>query len=327
MSRVHSTAATSLAEMRRVESVELRRTLLQPLREIPGKYLYDERGTKLYEKLVKVPEFTHDRAERALLEEHAGRIAELCASRELVDLGCGSSNKVRVLVDAFARTGALELVVLVDFVPEVLEKAVRRLSNARPELSVRGIHGDFQSELSKLGLGGERTMLMLGGTIGSLPAATLGLFLKRASMNLAEGDHFVVGLDLARDAEALEATVHDGKGAAAAFHRNILAVVNSRFGGDFDVDAFEHRAAWDAERSCLEVRLVARRPMRVTVADLALEIRIKEGEEIRTDVATKFTRASFEAVVAGTGLAMQEWLADGDGVAALAILRRSDEAV
>lgn len=327
MSRVHSTAATALAEMRRVESVELRRTLLQPLREIPGKYLYDERGTKLYEKLVKVPEFTHDRAERALLETHAEALAAACATRELVDLGCGPSTKARTLVDAFKARGTLELVVLMDFVPEVLDKAVRRMQNAYPELSVRGIHGDFQSELNRLGLGGERTMIMLGGTIGSLPASTLAPFLKRVAMTLAEGDHFLVGLDLVRDPAALLAAADDKKGAAAAFGRNVLAVVNARFGADFDVDAFEHRPSWDDQRSCVEVRLVATRAMRLTIADLALELRIEAGEPIRTAVATKFTRASFEKAVAGTGLELQQWLADDDGVAALALLRRSGAAV
>jgi L-histidine N-alpha-methyltransferase len=161
--------------------------------------------------------------------------------------------------------------------------------------------------------------MFLGGTVGNLVPDDVPSFLGAVARALEPGDGFLVGVDLEKDPDVLEAAYDDEAGVTADFNRNVLRVVNARLGGDFDPEAFAHVAFYDRERRWIEMRLRATRAMRVVVRDAGLDLRYAPGDEIRTEISCKYTRASFQARLPGSGLSVREWFED-EGRFALALL-------
>jgi L-histidine N-alpha-methyltransferase len=301
---------------------ELRRTLGAPLPAIPSRYFYDERGSRLFEAITRLPEYYLTRAEHTLLARVAPAIAERAPAAELVELGSGASPKVRLLVDALLAAGGLRRCVLVDISAEVLAESVRALSAAYGDLAVRGLVADFTRGLARLGPGRGRMVAFLGSTIGNLdPEREVTPFLARVARRLGAGGAFVLGVDLVKDRAVLEAAYNDAAGVTAEFNRNILRVVNARFDADFDPDDFEHVAFYDEARAWIEMRLRARRAVRARVARAGLTLALPPGGEIRTEISCKYTRASLEARLGGTGLAIEGWFSGPERLFALALLR------
>jgi L-histidine N-alpha-methyltransferase len=305
------------------EAAELRAALTgSPLPSIPSKYFYDERGSRLFEAITALPEYYLTRAEHALLERIAGEVARLAPAAELVELGSGASAKVRLLVDALQATGRLRRLSLLDISEEVLRESVASLRAAYPELEVAGLVGDFVRDLAALGPGGGRFVAFLGSTIGNLdPEREVPAFFRGVARALMPGDAFLLGVDLVKDKARLEAAYNDAQGLTAEFNRNILRVVNRRFAADFDPDAFAHVAFYDEGHAWIEMRLRARRPMRVHVRAAATTLALACGAEIRTEISCKYTRESLAARARGTGLRVAEWFSDSEGLFALALLR------
>ncbi|MBI4542816.1 MAG: L-histidine N(alpha)-methyltransferase, partial [Gemmatimonadetes bacterium] len=191
-----------------------------------------------------------------------------------------------------------------------------------PTLDVRGVVGDFTDDLGALGPGGGRLVAFFAGTIGNLHPGDVPRFLGRVSRQLDEGDGFLVGLDLVKGVERLEAAYNDAAGVTAEFNRNILRHVNAELDADFDPARFEHVAFYDRERAWIEMRLRATRASRVRIPGAGLELCFDSGDEIRTEISCKYTRASFAARLPGTGLALDAWYTDPDHLFALALLRR-----
>ncbi len=183
--------------------------------------------------------------------------------------------------------------------------------------------GDFLHDLPALGPGGGRLLLFLAGTLGNLHPDDVPAFFRAAAAVLAPGDGFLVGVDLVKDPARLHAAYNDSAGVTAEFNLNILRVLNDRLGADFDPAAFEHVAFYDAERQWIEMRLRARRAVRARVPGAGLEIALAAGEEIRTELSCKYTRDSFSSRLAGTGLLLDRWMTDPEGLFASALLRRS----
>jgi L-histidine Nalpha-methyltransferase len=302
---------------------EVREGLLQrPLPELPCKYFYDERGSALFEAITELPEYYQTRTETALLEEHAASIVEATAPVELAELGSGAGHKIRLFLDAMRSRGSLDGVVLLEIAESYLRESVDRLQADYPEASVRGIVGDFQYDLRALGPGGSRLLLFLAGTIGNLHPDTLPAFFRAAAGILAPGDGFLVGVDLVKDPARLHAAYNDAAGVTAEFNRNILRVLNDRLGADFDPADFEHRAFYDAERKWIEMRLRARRPVKARVPAAGIELGLAAGDEIRTELSCKYTCASLASRLAGTGLTIERWITDREGLFASALLKR-----
>ena len=312
-----------LRERERTDAVtELRRALAAPLPSIPSKYFYDERGSRLFEAITELPEYYPTRAERALLEEVAGELARHAPVAELVELGGGASPKVRLLLDALRAAGRLRRCLLLDISEEVLQESVAALTAAYPGVAVSGIAGDFLADLAAIGPGGDRMIAFLGSTIGNLhPTQEVPAFLTGVARQLAPGDAFVLGVDLVKDKVVLEAAYNDSRGLTAEFNRNILRVLNDRFGADFDPAAFEHVAFYDERHAWIEMRLRARRAMKVRVAAAGLTLALHRGAEIRTEISCKYTRAGLEARARGTGLGVAEWVTDRDRLFGLALMR------
>jgi L-histidine N-alpha-methyltransferase len=294
----------------------------RPLPELPCKYFYDERGSALFEAITELPEYYQTRTESALLEAHAAAIALATTPRELVELGSGAGHKIRLFLDAMRSRGSLESVVLLEISEGYLRDSVDRLQADYPEAAVRGIVGDFTHDLSELGPGGGRLLLFLAGTIGNLHPDQVPAFLREASTVLAPGDGFVLGVDLVKDAARLHAAYNDAAGVTAEFNRNILRVLNHRLRADFDPDDFEHRAFYDAERQWIEMRLRARRPLSARVPGAGISLTLEAGDEIRTELSCKYTRESLAARLGGTGLVLERFFSDEEGLFASVLLRR-----
>jgi L-histidine N-alpha-methyltransferase len=305
-------------------AAEVRKGLLaRPLPSLPCKYFYDDRGSALFDEITRLPEYYQTRTEESILERISDELVDLARPRELVELGSGVGRKVRLLLDAMSRSGLLQRCALLDINESVLAESVRRLAAGYEGLEVRGIVGDFLSDLGALGPGGDRMALLLAGTIGNLHPDEVPPFLRGVARQLAPGDSFLVGLDLVKDAACLHAAYNDAAGVTAEFNRNILRAVNAGLGADFDPEGFEHVAFYDRERAWIEMRLRATRAMTVRVPGARLELRYRPGDEIRTELSCKYTRDSFKARLVGTGLRLGHWYADPEGLFACALLLRS----
>ncbi len=294
----------------------------RPLRELPCKYFYDARGSALFEQITQLPEYYPTRTESGILEAHAAELVASVAPCELAELGSGAGRKIRFFLDAMRAGGMLERVVLLEINEAELRASVTRLQADYPEASVRGIAGDFVSDLPTLGPGGGRLLLFLAGTLGNLHPDELPAFFRRAASVLAPGDAFLVGVDLVKDPARLHAAYNDAAGVTAEFNVNILRVLNDQLGADFEPADFEHHAFYDPERQWIEMRLRALRPVKARVPGAGVEVSLAEGEEIRTELSCKYTCATLSARLSGSGLALERWITDAEGLFASALLRR-----
>ena len=296
----------------------------QPLPWLPCKYFYDDRGSALFEQITRLPEYYPTRTEEGILERVAGDVVAATRPVELCELGSGVGRKVRLLLDAGRALRTLERCMLLDINATVLAESVRSLEGEYPGLCVRGVVGDFQRDLPVLGPGGRRLALLLAGTIGNFhPDREVPQFLRAVARQLAPDDAFLVGLDLVKDEGRLEAAYNDAAGVTAEFNRNILRVVNAALDADFDPDAYDHVAFYDRDHAWIEMRLRARCDQRVEVPGAGLTLTLRRGDEIRTELSCKYTRATFEARLARTGLRLESWLSDAESLFALALLRRT----
>jgi L-histidine Nalpha-methyltransferase len=298
--------------------------LTRPFKELPPKHLYDERGSELFDRITELPEYYPTRTERAILTARADDIVRATGVEELVELGSGTAEKTRVLLDAMDRAGTLRRYVAFDVAEQVVRECVAELAEAYPELELHGIVGDFERHLGEIPPpqpGRPRVLAFLGGTIGNFLPGARRRFLRQLAGLLGPEDHLLLGTDLVKDIDVLEAAYDDAEGVTAAFNLNVLAVLNRELGADFELDNFEHVAFFDPEHEWIEMRLRARRAERVHISALDLDVRFRRGEELRTEISTKFTEERVQADYAAAGLELAEWLTDERGWYALSLAR------
>ena len=288
---------------------------------LPPKYFYDDRGSELFEEITRLPEYYPTRTERSLLAEVADEIARVADAEVLLELGSGSSEKTGLLLDALEAAGRLAAYVPVDVSPAALKGAVAELATGRPELTVVPVVADFEHHLTELPAPGRRLVAFLGSTIGNFAPAERASFLAGLAEALSPGETVLLGLDLVKDPRRLVAAYDDSAGVTADFNRNVLRVLNRELDADFDVDAFEHVARWDAGNEWMEMRLRATRPMTAKLAGLDLSVELAEDEEIRTEISAKFRRERIAPELAAAGLDLVGWWTDPDGDYALALAR------
>jgi L-histidine Nalpha-methyltransferase len=286
-------------------------------KSLPPKWFYDAQGSALFEKITELPEYYPTRAERSILTAVAPQIAELSQARVLVELGSGSSEKTRLLLSALRAAGSLRAYVPVDVSESALVLAADALAVEYPGLAVHAVVSDFEKYLgiepaadAGAAQAGPRLVAFLGSTIGNMVPAERAAFLRRVRASVGPGDSFLLGTDLVKDVGVLVAAYDDSAGVTAAFNKNVLAVLNAELGADFDLDAFEHVAVWNAASEWIEMRLRSTTAQRARVRDLDLDVRFAAGEEMRTEVSAKFRRAGVEAELAAAGLAMRAWWTD-----------------
>ncbi|WDV56100.1 L-histidine N(alpha)-methyltransferase [Streptomyces coeruleorubidus] len=283
---------------------------------LPPKWFYDAHGSDLFEKITELPEYYPTRAEREILLARSGDIAAATRARTLVELGSGSSEKTRHLLDALTD---LHTYVPVDVSESALTQAGQALAAERPGLDVHALIADFTAELTLPGTPGPRLVAFLGGTIGNLLPAERAAFLASVRALLAPGDALLLGTDLVKDEEVLVRAYDDAAGVTAAFNKNVLTVINRELGADFEPAAFDHLALWDAEHEWIEMRLRSRTAQTVKVPALGLAVDFAAGEELRTEVSAKFRQEGVRAELFAAGLDLTHWWTDEEGRFALSL--------
>jgi len=284
------------------------RGLGRPQKTLPCKYFYDEQGSRLFDLICELPEYYPTRTENALL---AGKGAEIAAcvgpSAQIVEYGCGSVQKVRILLDALDRPAAY---VAVDISREHLLSAAAALAADYPGLEVRALCADFTRPFdvqSPKGAPDARKVgFFPGSTIGNFEREAAIRFLSSAATSLGPGGGMVIGADLKKDEAVLHAAYNDSQGVTAAFNLNLLRRVNRELGGNFDLSLFRHAARYNAAEGRIEMYLLSEAVQTVRIG--GREFRFARGESIHTENSHKYGIEEFQELARAAGFApMQVW--------------------
>ncbi|ORI27088.1 L-histidine N(alpha)-methyltransferase [Rhodococcus sp. 1168] len=301
---------------------DVRQGLTASPKWLSPKWFYDATGSELFERITELPEYYPTRTERALIEAHAYDIAERTDAAILVELGSGSSEKTRLLIEAGIKHGSLAKYVPQDVSPSALSGAIEQISHEFPALEVHGIVSDFTDTLQNLPADGRRTIAFLGGTLGNLIPEERAGFLSDIAGALIPDEFLVLGVGLVIDPDVLIPAYDDAAGVTAEFNVNVLSVLNDRLGANFDRSQFDHVAVWDADNEWIEMRLRARSAQQVAIGDLDLDIEFAEGEEVRTEISAKFRREGITAELADAGFGVDQFWTDPQERFALILARR-----
>ncbi len=310
------------ARERRLEE-DVRRGLTARPKSLPPKYFYDRAGSLLFERITELPEYYPTRTESALLAEILpGLIGEFLPD-DIVEIGSGSSEKTRRVLDAVTAGGRAVRYVPLDVDRLTLEASAARLLRDYPDLSVHAVVGDFERDLSRVPAPtGRRLAMFLGSTIGNLDTPAQRRLLADLRALLPDpGDRLLLGVDLVKDVKILHAAYDDSAGVTRDFNRNILRVVNQGVDGDFDPEAFRHRAFYNETAARIEMHLVADSAQTVRLRRLGLTVRFRPGEGIWTESSYKFTRPGVEALLGDAGLRLARWHVDPANYFALALIQ------
>jgi L-histidine Nalpha-methyltransferase len=292
---------------------DVRDGLTSSPKSLPPKWFYDAVGSELFDQITRLPEYYPTRAEAQILRARAADIAVASGADTLVELGSGTSEKTRILLDALRAGGALRRFIPFDVDATVLESAGEAIGAAYPGVEIDAVCGDFEEHLGKIPLVGRRLVVFLGSTIGNLTTAPRGEFLAALADSMQPGDTLLLGTDLVKDVDRLVRAYDDAAGVTARFNKNVLVVVNRELGADFDVDAFEHVAKWNPDEERIEMWLRASGPQRVRIDALDMTVDFAEGEEMLTEVSCKFRPQGIADELAAVGLRRVEWWTDEAG--------------
>jgi len=282
-------------------------------KNVPPVYFYDDRGCNLFDAITRLPEYYPTRSERSILDAHAKDIAEGSGADTLVELGAGTCDKSRVLLDAMQASGNLVRFVPLDVNETTLWEAAMALSEEYPGLAVSAVVGDFHRHLDYLPTGGRRLFAFLGGTIGNLDPGQRRDFLIGLGKVMATEDRLLLGTDLVKDRTRLINAYDDAAGVTAEFNRNVLHVLNRELGADFDPERFEHVARWNESDQRIEMWLRSSDHQRIRVAELGLDLVFDSGEEMLTEISTKFSPQGLEEEFGECGFVVESaWASDGD---------------
>jgi L-histidine N-alpha-methyltransferase len=303
-------------------AADVRAGLTKPFKELSPRYFYDERGSRLFEAITELEEYYPTRAERSILESRGEEIVAAAGGpATLIELGSGTAAKTRVLLDAMRRASCLEGYAPVDISEQITRETASRIAAEYGGISVHGLVCDYELDLERIPLGGPRLLAFLGGTVGNFEPAQRASFLRRVANLLGPDDRFLLGTDLVKGRERLEGAYNDSAGVTAEFNKNVLAVLNRELGADFDLDAFEHVAFWDEENLWMDIRLRSLRRQLVDFPALGMQVAFDRGEEMRTEISTKFAREGLTGIFAEAGLELTDWFTDSEGEFALSLAR------
>ena len=310
----------ALSRRRRAILAEVRDGLSRTPRELSPKYFYDERGSRLFEEITRLPEYYLTRAEREILVARAPEIVRSVMPRTLVELGAGSAAKTRMLLDALVDRLVEVSYVPVDVSEEFLAETGRTLVAEYPSLRVVPVVGDISVSLDlPRTLDGPVLFAFLGSTIGNFDWTSAVALLRRVRARMHPGDRLLLGTDLRKDAATLNAAYNDGAGVTAEFNRNMLRVLNAELGADFDVDRFEHRAFYNEPAHRIEMHLHALGDQTVHIPGMPV-FTVCDGQGIRTELSHKYDRASVDALAAAARMGVTTWFTDAGGRFALSLL-------
>jgi len=307
------------ADLAQALRADVRDGLTATPKQLPPKWFYDHRGSELFDEITRLDEYYPTRREREIIEREAGAIAAFGADT-VIELGSGSSEKSRILLDAGIEAGGLRHYVPFDVSEAFLRESAAALAADYPGTAIHAVVGDFERHLHTLpSFGGRRLVVFLGGTIGNLDPTQRRVFFADMARVLNPGDGLLLGTDLVKDPGRLVRAYDDALGVTAAFNKNVLAVINRELDADFDLDAFAHVARWDADAEWIEMRLRSVREQQVHVGELGLHVGFAAGEEVRTEISAKFRRQGITEEMAAAGFGVANWWTDAAGDFALSL--------
>ncbi|NEO33040.1 MAG: L-histidine N(alpha)-methyltransferase [Symploca sp. SIO3C6] len=284
--------------------------LTQIQKRLPPRYFYDDKGSQLFEQICELPEYYPTRTEAWLLQEYASEIAKLTGACELVELGSGSSTKTRLLLDPYQQQGYPLRYVPIDVSGGILEESSRQLLIDYPTLEVQGQVGTYEQAMSQLNPTPlpRRMVSFLGSTLGNFTPQECDRFFSQITALLEEGDYFLLGIDLQKTKEVLEAAYNDAQGVTAEFNQNMLAHLNWRFRGNFELNSFIHKAIYNQSQTQIEMYLYSQKSQNVCLESLNLMIEFEAGEKILTEISRKFNVEQMQQYLQAQGLkSIQAW--------------------
>jgi L-histidine N-alpha-methyltransferase len=296
--------------------------LLGNPKTLPSKLFYDERGSILFEQICTLPEYYQTRTEHHLLTKWADEIISLSGAEELVELGSGAATKTRVLLDAMAKADQLRYYVPFDVDESIVRRVSEELAWEYPGLQIHGVVGDFLFHLEHIPEGGKRLVVILGGTIGNLPSIAAQKFLATVNSEMTSGDYFLLGMQLITDRSRLEAAYNDKQGITAEFNKNIIRVLCDNFGAHADPDSFDHVARYNEDEHRIEMWLRSRKEQILDIPAVDVRVHFKQGEEVRTEISTKYDHPLAEELLASSGFELIKWYCDPDNLIGLALAQK-----
>ncbi|MGO9341532.1 MAG: L-histidine N(alpha)-methyltransferase [Acidimicrobiales bacterium] len=300
-------------DLREALERDVRTGLQADQKRLPPVWFYDDRGSVLFDEITRLPEYYLTRAERRLLESHSAEIADRSGAEVLVELGAGTCDKSRILLDALGDAGTLKKYVPLDVSDQTLFDAATALAVDYPALAVHAVVGDFGLHIDRVPAEGRRLIVFLGSTIGNLGPEQRSRFLFDLDCTMTHGDSLLLGTDLVKDRARLLAAYDDAAGVTAEFNRNVLLVLNRELGADFDPSLFDHVAVWNDDESHIEMRLRSVLDQSVLIKELDMEVQFSRGEDLLTETSAKFTREGVEKELSAAGLVVDTMWEDPEG--------------
>ncbi len=286
------------------DGVDVIQGLTQTPKSLPAKYFYDDRGSELFEKICELPEYYPTRTEASILSQCANEIAQITGACELIELGSGSSTKTRFLLDAYQKILGDCKYIPIDVSAGILKNSALQLQQQYPDLSIEGLIGTYEQALTKLKSTSatSRMIFFLGSSIGNFTRQECHRFFSQIAQTLKPGDYFLLGIDLQKPKEILEAAYNDSQGVTAAFNLNMLSHLNWRFQGNFDINLFTHQAIYNEVDTQIEMYLHCQERHCVSLDLLNLKVFFEVGESILTEISRKFDLAILQQELETHGL-------------------------
>lgn len=314
--RIHITAANqpkySFAD-------DVRRGLSQTPKILYPKYLYDERGSKLFAKICTLPEYYQTRTEQRILDSYCDQIIQRHQPTTLVEYGAGAATKTRTILDAMRRADLLGHYIPIDVSADFLHTTAEKLLGDYPELTIHGLTGDFLEPIRIPHENQPRLIVFLGSTIGNLTDAEAKDFFRLITNQMTPKDRFLLGTDLVKDIRVLEDAYNDSRGITARFSTNMLRIINRELGGEFLEEQFQHHAFYNPRKRQIEIHLVARESLQVRITDIDLTVPFEKGESIRTEISGKYSKNRVRKLLDNAGLEMLEWYTDTQDYFAISV--------
>ena len=306
-------------------AADVERDLALAPKQLQSKYLYDALGSSLFEAICRLPWYRITRSETDLLARHAASVVAALGDGQgtIVELGCGSGEKIVLLAEALERRGASAHVHLIDISSQALEQSEQRLNRLR-HVSVVG-HWSTYEEGLRTAVAARHPdstilVLLLGSNIGNFDPPAAAQFLDRIRATLAQGDLLLLGADLVKPERDLLLAYDDPLGVTAAFNKNLLERINHELGGEFDLAEFDHQAVWNGEERRIEMHLVSRANQRVRISATGTTVTFTCGERIWTESSYKYEPDGIVEMGAEAGFAARDQWVDRETGFALTLI-------
>jgi L-histidine Nalpha-methyltransferase len=296
--------------------------LAQSPRRLEYRFLYDARGSALFERITRQPEYYLTRTEAALLQKHAPEIRHVTGPTSLVELGSGSSLKTGFLLRAWLASAPSVRYIPIDVSLRALRGAMRGIADSLPAVQVIAVHADYHEALSLLRLASPALVVFIGSSLGNLGPREIHAFFGALALALSTKDYLLLGIDLVKDSNLIEAAYNDAAGITARFTRNLFARMNRELASGIDLSVIEHVAKYQPGLEQVEISARFAREQTIRVGPLARSFPIGAGEEIQIEISRKFRLEECIRYAGGFGFSADAVFSDDRNWFALLLLRR-----